>query len=282
MKKDIIMAVARFCQYKTAGNIVNVFVVLNTLIFAGSVALSDNFDSTWKEEGFCVSNKDTPEWNSHALSFYVDSVTSALLLAIFQMNKNIMSKQVQDHIKVNIAGIFMHGVAHYGIAMKAGNAEDQIEYQDKGWKQAFEEDPVEFFTRILILMGFWVALLMAAMPNSNRKFTFALATISCVANSIVLPQFSFTFVQTILMLAAALNQLNLPDEEKGYTYFWFSLIVAFPVGFVGWLESLTCSNFLIEYGGHMVYDGSICLSVLIFTYISIKDSKDSHLKKKLN
>ena len=268
--------------YKAAGDIINGFVVLNTLAFAASVAFSDNFDPTWKEEGFCVSNKETPMWNSHALSFYVDTVTSAILAVVYFLYKSTVSKQVSEIIKMNIFGIFMHGLAHYGIAMKTGNAAEQVEYQQKGWIEAFEEDPVEFSTRLLGLFGFWFALLRATMPNANFKSTFTVATISCVVNTKVAPQFGFTFVQTVLMLSAALNQLKLPDKEKGYTYFCFSLIVALPVGFVGWLESLTCSNFLIKYGGHMLYDGGICLSTLIFTFISIGDSKKRHEMKKLD
>ena len=56
--------------FASIGNGAHVVSLISTLLFAGVVAryaADENntfFDKQWKEEGFCVANKDVPHWNS--------------------------------------------------------------------------------------------------------------------------------------------------------------------------------------------------------------------------
>jgi len=66
------------------------------------------------------------------------------------------------------------------------------------------------------------------------------------------------------MLAATVNYLSLPTVQKDWEYCLFSVLVSLPIEFTGWLESIRCGDFLIKFGGHVWYEGSIALTSILF------------------
>ena len=262
-----------FKRWRASGNIAHILVLINAIGFMVSVLLFNEtpyFDGTWLEEGFCVSNKETPHLNSHSLSFYVDAVTSVLLFLAYRKYNGVLSEQCMNHIYLNIAGVLMHGLAHLNIAY-AGNAVEQNAAQQMSIQERYEEDPTKFIIQTLTLLGFWVGLLRASMPEVSMKYVLPMSLFvgSLPTQFLVKAEFGFTYVQTVLLLAASFNQLNLPIEKKGYVYSTFAIVVSLPVGLVGWLESQTCGDFMIQYGGHVFYDGGICASLLVFLLLCI-------------
>jgi len=55
--------------------------------------------------------------------------------------------------------------------------------------------------------------------------------------------------------------------DKDIYYDLSTLIVSIPVGLAGWVESITCEYFLINFGGHFVYDMTI--NIGLFAYFAI-------------
>lgn len=263
-----------FKRWRASGNIAHTMVLINAICFMGSVLLFNEapyFDAAWIEEGFCVSNKETPLLNSHALSFYADTIATVFLFLAYRKYNGILSEQCIEHVYLNIFGVFMHGLGHLMIAF-AGNAEEQTTKQQMSIQERLDEDgPKTLIVQTLILLGFWIALLKAAMPKVSMKYTAPMALFlgSLPSQFLVKPELGFTYTQTVLLLASSFNQLNLPLEKKGYVYSTFAVVVACPVGLVGWLESQTCGDFLIKYGGHLIYDGGICVSLFVFLLLCI-------------
>ena len=72
----------------TLGNFLNVFHIVNTLAFMGVVLAQHDgkinvLTPAYVRDGFCISNQDKSIWvQSHALSFYGDTVYSIVLLVL--------------------------------------------------------------------------------------------------------------------------------------------------------------------------------------------------------
>jgi len=53
-------------------------------------------------------------------------------------------------------------------------------------------------------------------------------------------------------------------KGKDTSYDVWSWLVNLPVVLVGWLEAITCTSFLINYGGHVWYDATIPLTITAY------------------
>ena len=67
------------------GDLAHIVTITSSIFFIGLVVLQNQnkiniFDSDWINDGFCISNKDKTIWvQSHALSFYGDTITTGIL-----------------------------------------------------------------------------------------------------------------------------------------------------------------------------------------------------------
>mmetsp|Transcript_8059 Transcript_8059/g.11610 ORF Transcript_8059/g.11610 Transcript_8059/m.11610 type:complete len:296 (-) Transcript_8059:544-1431(-) len=270
---------------KQIGNMAHIAILANTAIFACAVVLNSKkgsvlFDDIWIPDGFCVSNKDVPYWNSHDLCLYFDTIGSIVTGILYLMLKDVPGMgPANDLVKFNVFGIFAHGLAHGSIsqAIRDGtlpeNTSALLDEMANDWTA------LEAFKRLAPLLIFWMGLLKASMPATSLKIITPLTVVTTILNMLVPAQFAFTFVQTILLFAFSLNQLMRPLEEKTVAYARYPLYVGLPLSFIGWLESTQCENFVIKYGGHLLYDAYIPLAMITFYVVCYMDAKTQAEKK---
>ncbi len=273
------------------GDAANIFVLVNTVVFLALVVaeaqgLSHIFSSNFRRDGFCVSWSDAPlngcaaiaaratvsalcspfrhpgpsiatlrrRWmQSHAACFYADTL---LALALLAFCTKLEGSRVEglDQAKQNVGGVIGHGLGHFFLFF-ANLGDVPAFYNFEQWA-----------IRIGILIGmtgFWYGF-FAANPSSPGPAVNSVhaAVQAYVVTGLVPPKFSLTYVQTVLLLNQVYGELRRAD--KGPHYDRWSLIVNLPIGLFGWLEALSCDGFLINYGGHLWYDSSIPLSMLVY------------------
>lgn len=206
---------------------------------------SDLFDPVWQPEGFCVSNRETPYWNSHDLCLYFDTIFALLHGVIYFALRNQPGMDpANELVKFNILGVLGHGLGHGAIAkaMRDGITPDSSE---TGLETMMGQPPVEVVMRLLPFLVFWVFLLKATMPTAKMNVILPMSFVSMFGNALVPQQFGFTYVQTLLLLAFSVNQLLRPPNEKGLAYGLFPLIAGFPVSKWKWSvlpRHFTCSE----------------------------------------
>ena len=195
-------------------------------------------------------------FNSHALCFYFDTFAAALLyyLATYCTPSSSNSKALTDKVVQNVAGIFGHGLGHAFLWITSSS----------------ESQNVTFFERSLpiqigLLIGsflFWLAFFRSVHVIPKNHATLH-SLIHAISLQLLVPiTFSFTYVQTVLLLTVGFFELTNKNKCSS-TYNAFSLLVNLPIGFVGWLESLSCDSWLVGYGGHVLYDATIPISILM-------------------
>jgi len=165
-----------------------------------------------------------------------------------------------EFMGASILGIFGHGIGH-GLTAKA--IREQGELPDDG--AALSSNENSHLTQAVGLIVFWLFLLNTTMPKISKKVLIPIAAV-CYTGQVYVPlQFSFTYVQTVLLLAFSINQLSRPTNEKQFAYGFYPLISGFPIILIGWLESTCCSRIpLRNIGGHLIYDAWIPVSLIGF------------------
>jgi hypothetical protein len=278
------------------GDMAHYAILVNTVLFAGTVALymnvDDNgvdsssmmkanvtnhptniLDDVWKEQGFCVAHADEPYFTSHDVCLYADVAAAAILAVVYYMLHRTPGMELANPLlATGIPGIIGHGIGHGALA--AGNrsgvvaaddaARTGMEILTKLW-QTDDNQMKAILTQIVPLTFFWITLIKASLPNV-KTVTVAVVVMAAQFFQLLVPnQFGFTYVQTVLMLAFSLNQLNRPVQEKDFSYAMYAAVVGLPVTMVGWMESTQCSAFVMDYlYGHVVYDVYIPCSMLVW------------------
>lgn len=228
------------------------------------------FDPLWVREGFCVSNPDTPYWTSHDLCLYGDTILAVSFgLLYLWLRKTPGMEAANDIVKFNIIGIVAHGFGHGMIAkgFRDGvlDSDATLSILETTFRDA---SLIEIVRKEIPGLLFWVPLLKATMPNVPNLLILPVALVSDIGNLFLPRTFGFTYVQTVLMISFSVNQLARPIKEKGVEYALYPAIVGVPLAVIGWLESTTCSNFMISIGGHIVYDYYIPIAMIAFYLMS--------------
>ena len=78
-------------------------------------------------------------------------------------------------------------------------------------------------------------------------------------------RFGFIFVQTGIVFSKMVGYYMNEEHEKDY-FSSLASLCAFPITLIPWVESLACSNFLVHYGGHLMYDLAIPGCFLLYFY----------------
>lgn len=252
------------------GDIVNIFVIFNSLLYAGVIVFSnisynsilyneDNIrgnkiiSSSVLADGFCISNKESVWWSSHAWCFYLDTFF-CLMLYMCKIDgiKHKLPATIIEPVQLNILAHFGHGVGHFLIShVFAGSKHNIIRYEN-----------------ILWLPIFWYGFIRAIHSTLSLKKHISMSIFISSVQLFVPIQFGFTYVQTILLLLSAMNELCRKREEKDIYYHLKACIVNAPIGVAGWIEAYTCDIFLIHMGGHIWYDCTIPISIMSYYYIS--------------
>lgn len=263
------------------GDAAHAFCILQTCLFAILVVgqSSSIFDSVWIQDGFCVANRNVAYMTSHDLCFYFDILGAIVCGYLYYLFKPVKGMESTNALfKNNIGGIASHGFAHFLIAesMRDGgiiSVEDQLD--------AIANSTIQ---QVVINIGgivvFWLTLLKASMANVGWDRIVPLAVIATVWNIQIPPQFGFTYVQTILLLAFSFNQLNRPKEEKmTRAYALYPMLVSVPLNMIAWMESTMCSCFIIHVGGHLIYDSAIVVSLVVYYFVCFWYLLQENIKK---
>jgi hypothetical protein len=258
-------------SYAQQGDFFNQLGLGMTVVYTSMVVLSSDrpgllLDEKWVQDGFCVS--DTPIGNSHDLSFYVDVVLASILLTLYALWRNIEGlEEASKLIPIEAVSILGHGAVHEFIAYKMR--------QGKSLEDEAESPPL--LSSLIFAVVFWFPFLKAALSNWNLGPVMVSALLASYFQRFVPPRFGFTYVQTVLVCASALNSMLSADRNnREYAYRAISLI---PVVLVPFFECMTCQSFLKHVGGHAVFDGTLAL-MSIFFYAACYADQMSLQKKK--
>lgn len=273
-------------SWATAGDCLHVLTIVSTLCFAlvagtymrdPSVSL---FDSQWRKEGFCITNRDVPYWTSHDMCLYVDTFMSVVLGILFwAWRKDPGMKDANSIFQTGIPGVLLHGFGHgaLGKAIREGTM-DVNEGHKLPIDTAMEKNntPWEYAISVLPLIAFWLFLSKASMPQLSTIYVVPAATLATLRQLWTPNDFGFTYVQTILMLQFSINQLCRRKQEKDFGYFLYPGIVGLPLTLVGWMESTLCSTVVRDFFyGHVVYDAYIPLSMMAWYTIVHNQQKEA-------
>ena len=259
--------------YAQAGDIMHFVTLASSLGFAfmaGTYMRDPNstfFDAQWKQEGFCVTNRDVPYWNSHDMCLYVDTIMAVVAGLLFLALRNDPGMDRANLIFLNgIPGVLLHGFGHgyFGKAIREGTMN-----LEEGQKLVIEtalannETTFQLALSVLPLVAFWFALSKASMPNISNKFILLGALVVSIRQLWTSNDSGFTYTQTILVLQFSINELCRPKEEKDLAYFLYPTMVGLPLTLIGWMESTMCSTLVRDwFYGHLAYDAYIPLAMM--------------------
>lgn len=259
------------------------------------------FGTHWSSDGFCVSFKDHPRLNSHLLCLYADTAFAAVLFFI----ANTSTKTGVREVKENIASVFLHGVVHgslyflsasppHGAGINWATAPPLVQGGAK--YDALATASGLSTTTLLFLVAssqclFWSGFLcsMTALPPRWALTQSALHAYAIV--NLVPPFWFFTYVNTLLfvnivgskMIVAARSSNTHASASAvglcGYEYDMYACLVSLPIMLATFAEPLLCDAFLIEWGGHVWFDTTIPVGVLVY-YAVVSKSGDGEKKEK--
>lgn len=262
------------------GNVCYSFTIVSSMVFALAVLLYGSpkyslFDSLWLQDGFCVSYKELPYWNSHDLCLYGDALFALLLGLVFISTKNEPGMDsCNEKTKYLAFSILGHGIGHGAAA--AAMRDEPLDTTDLLESSKGLQMDDKFF---LISFLFWISLLRGAMPKSNKFAILGSAILAIAVGTQIDQKLGFTYVQTVLILCNGIESLGYQPSQKKFEYALFALINT-PITLIGWTESLACSSILLQYGGHILYDYYIAIASIGFQLICWYRAKNNakHLK----
>ena len=130
-----------------------------------------------------------------------------------------------------ILGVVGHGIGHGAIARTLRAGEDTPEDLSKSeWEsgELFRLSPES-----VPYLFFWFLLLKSTMPKQSASTLAVLSMVSLLGQQFFPRNFGFTYVQSVLFIAFASNQIMMkPKQDKGFEYGLYPWIVGLPVGFI--------------------------------------------------
>jgi len=258
-----------FCL-ESLGDKMNVVIVMNTLAYLiffltahSGISTSITMDEPTRIDGFCVTNPNDPYTNSHMLSFYADVVLSIVSLAVVHTTPS--GSTAHEMLERSIPGVFGHGLGHLFISF---STKPDPNIKTSLYSTLLASPLYLQISALPVLFFFWYSLL-----KTNKYIPPLHLYVNAIVHSFVLLtpivpiSSSFAYVQTVLVLT--LNFYDIfyrPNNEKDVAYNWY-WTVSIPFSTVAWIEATACTSFLRDIGGHMWYDASIPLAILVFYYL---------------
>lgn len=220
------------------------------------------FDKGWLNHGFCVQNSENTWTNSHALSFYVDTLLTVANFGMYYRFRHQLSELGKALAFGSIPATLGHGLGHLHYGLDPGGTDLRINM----------DMPMESLTNTLVMTFAYASIFFGTMPLASKTRIFATAMFFCTLHNVlsIPPTLTFVYAQAAIYLASSLHMLSLDTRHKeSVTYMAYALL-QLPVLCIGVLESTRCENFLKELGGHAVYDGAIGVGVIILILLSAK------------
>jgi len=252
-----------------AGDIINVFVLSSSLVYAFTVIYFTRpgiggdgggsfIDDEWKKDGFCIQNIDIPFWSSFDTCLYVDVIFSTVLYFMYQSWKDIPGMETSSkNVPSFIVATLGHGIAHAAMAVKLrdgsyGDNDDNGGYIIPIWQA------------VVFCIVFWFPLLTTTMPKMKKQYVLFIASIVTFIQGGLRKELGFAYVQTILSMAFHTSQLMSSTEENNRReYMTLPLSALLPI-VTSWNEILFCKSYFRSMGGHVLYDASIIISYVVF------------------
>ena len=259
----------------TIGNIGNVLLLVGTLLVTTCMIYQypskDYYDESWLRNGFCVSNEDTIWKNSHALSFYSDTLFTMLIFYLYlsKTTRNSKKDQTTTHtppplqlaiLSGSIMGIFGHGAGHMYLGIEPTGMD--LRLFDNYETYAISKRGV--LSTIVSFVGFG-AIFYGGLPLASLR-RLVLASFVATSGLTLLniePKLNFIYAQAIIFIMISLHALSLDIKHKLTATYMLFPYLQFPVLIVGILEATCCNSILKALGGHMVFDTMISISFLI-------------------
>ena len=251
-----------------SGDIAKVLVVVGCLTFLLSIALHDFglihvFSPSYLANGFCISNPEAhPAVQSHAISFYADVITSALMGALILLGPYLaMCPAALSPIRKNAYSLLGHGCGHLYLALQTD--------REHGATQIFES--LSPHARCVAFVAF-TTVWYGFMRDDRRRVTTALG-LALAHNTLqifFLPtRFFFTHVLMAVLINSAVQWLKRPpDDPRASVYYDLEAwLVDVPIVLASFGEACTCDSFLVRYGGHVWFD--MVVPVMFVVYFAV-------------
>jgi len=130
---------------------------------------------------------------------------------------------------------------------------------------------VEHLGHLFLGVLFWYFLSQASLNGSKRGAYIATPILTALTYFVVPERFGFSFVNAVLIIMFSISSLM--REHKDGWYDLYALTVSFPIALVGWIEGYFCLDFVRSIGGHVIYDGWICIGQVIFLLLALNYSE---------
>ena len=248
------------------GDISNViFLIVNVIYFClvsghlkGWISLDGLFGENWTNDGFCLSFKDG--WaHSHLLCLYGDLILGAALY--FYAGKAAKTRPELSLIRDGAASVVMHGMAH-GLLYYYDDLINTLPPRTP-IADAFDISANVVF--LVVLFAFWYSFLGMAFPVvTSHAFMIGQCVMHSLMVVFVIPRLLlFGYVNGVIFFNLALIGLidgfHGPKDE----YYAIASLSNMPILAAAWAEPLFCDSFLINWGGHIIFDYTIPISQIV-------------------
>ena len=256
------------------GNTMHSAALVLTLVYAVGVATIAHdpnqqiFDREWTKHGFCVSNSSLPFRTSHDMAFYADVVLTIIMLTLA-----ILWRKDGGTVAASLVGFAVatigHGLAHEWIAYTIRtDAYRQEVGQMIPWKAS-----------VALVVGFWFPFLNTTCPGVPWPLAALASVFAQVGLGRIPSMYSFTYVQTVIMVATSTNHLTSPREEKEKRQYAIApVMVSMPLAILAWIECTLCNSFYKHIGGHLWFDLTLGTSSIAFLSLVYGWERNSELE----
>ena len=277
-------------SYAAVGDLFHFVTLLNVIIYAVSVLTFTHphyeryniFDELWKTQGFCVMNLEKPFFNSHDLCLYADAVAAIILGALYWALKDTCTpsmKMINPMMKWQSLSVLTHGIAHGMISYRlrkgrlSGPSADADLSSSTPWS-----------SQLLIGLIFWFPMIRSFMDKHSPVAIFIISTVITLFSILFVPDlFGFMYVQTVIAIIFAYQQLTLNSTVKENFAYMAVAFVTLLLSIIPWFESTACSEWFIDYGGHVIYDAAIPIflgAVYVISWWKERDASTTDEKTK--
>jgi hypothetical protein len=240
---------------RTVGDVVNTTVLIVAVVYQiltyghfKNYWVLSQFGSNWANDGFCLSFKGT-YYHTHLLCFYGDVVLASCL---WMLSRNESRPELRI-VKDSCLSVIGHGAAHAFLWVRDG----MIDVYDpgKGSRGIFDVESA--------LGALGATLFFTFFLHALNQGPLWMKVTQSLVHGVVLSHFvplilAFSYVNTVLFVNLTLTQLwyGLGGKKDGF-YLLFSLFGSASVMVAAIVEPLTCDSFLVNWGGHILFDYSI-------------------------
>jgi len=244
-----------------AGQAANYLALILNAVMTSAAMLglpsSSDYDPGWTSKGFCIIQDDTIPTE---LLSSIPLVVSAVAVHFFAQSKKEEWKHnplLGERIKSGTYANAAHGFGHLFL-WSMGDATPPLEL-------SLEPAAIAY---ILTMIMFWVGNLrriLSVPADLASKMAFAVLTVQYCLD--VPPELTFTYSQSVILLAQSLNLLKQKTaySEEGFLYFATSVIFL-PLFVFFYFETKCTQSFLSGLGGHAVYDLYLSLQPFMLYY----------------